>query len=276
MSVWQRNNCWCRLPENKLNSWFWWNCVCLLIADGCNEYQLRTEMTKVLMRTRCTVLIFLAWQGMRYLHQSSVQYHGHLSSNNVVVDGRWTCKITDYGLRYVRNQVVSEDPGLITPGVSALRIVTPHCSWQHCTRFHVLLVWIQLRIGFLVFWRRGDVTVHSRERIAFVKCCKIQSCGQWYVFLNFVFIKKNLICWIAPFLRTDGRTCCLCGWDDWTVCAVDSRRAVSSASCCEECYAVSCRAKVRWATVATFTRCSVAVWLLSVDAVHYAAAVFRW
>ena len=56
-------------------------------------------------------------QGMLYLHMSCIHYHGHLSSNNVVVDSRWTCKITDYGLHYVRSHDHTQVPEAITPGM---------------------------------------------------------------------------------------------------------------------------------------------------------------
>ncbi len=35
---------------------------------------------------------------MAYIHQSHIGSHGHLTSSNCVVDSRWACKITDYGL----------------------------------------------------------------------------------------------------------------------------------------------------------------------------------
>jgi len=35
---------------------------------------------------------------MRYLHHSSIKYHGNLKSRNCVVDSRWVLKLTDYGL----------------------------------------------------------------------------------------------------------------------------------------------------------------------------------
>ena len=36
-------------------------------------------------------------QGMHYLHKSPIKSHGSLTSNNVVIDGRWVAKVTDYG-----------------------------------------------------------------------------------------------------------------------------------------------------------------------------------
>ena len=35
---------------------------------------------------------------MEYLHGTSIGSHGRLKSTNVVIDSRWTCKITDYGI----------------------------------------------------------------------------------------------------------------------------------------------------------------------------------
>ncbi len=35
---------------------------------------------------------------MEYLHNTSIESHGRLKSSNVVIDSRWCCKITDYGL----------------------------------------------------------------------------------------------------------------------------------------------------------------------------------
>ncbi|KAJ8313089.1 hypothetical protein KUTeg_010462 [Tegillarca granosa] len=36
--------------------------------------------------------------GMEYIHNSPIKSHGKLKSSNCVVDSRWVCKITDYGL----------------------------------------------------------------------------------------------------------------------------------------------------------------------------------
>lgn len=42
--------------------------------------------------------IFLFWlQGMSYLHDSPVKFHGRLSSSNCVIDSRFMLKLTDYG-----------------------------------------------------------------------------------------------------------------------------------------------------------------------------------
>lgn len=39
---------------------------------------------------------------MDHLHNTSIGSHGYLTSNNCVIDNRWTCKITDYGMRLFR------------------------------------------------------------------------------------------------------------------------------------------------------------------------------
>ena len=45
---------------------------------------------------------------MHFLHNSPVGAHGHLTSANCVLDGRWTCKITDYGLPSLRKLKVDD------------------------------------------------------------------------------------------------------------------------------------------------------------------------
>lgn len=44
--------------------------------------------------------------------------HGHLTSSKCVVDSRWTCKITDYGLNFVRSS-------------SKRRQVVKEINWSH-------------------------------------------------------------------------------------------------------------------------------------------------
>jgi len=41
---------------------------------------------------------------MDYLQNSFVGTHGHLTSKSCVVDSRYSCKITDYGLNWLRNR----------------------------------------------------------------------------------------------------------------------------------------------------------------------------
>lgn len=46
---------------------------------------------------------------MKYLHNSDIKVHGRLKSTNCVVDGRFTCKITDYGLPLLYNAQKIDD-----------------------------------------------------------------------------------------------------------------------------------------------------------------------
>ncbi|KAM9330669.1 atrial natriuretic peptide receptor 2-like [Gastrophryne carolinensis] len=48
--------------------------------------------------------------GMAYLHQYKI-YHSQLKSSNCVIDDRWVCKITDFGLDTFRRAVSTEDHG---------------------------------------------------------------------------------------------------------------------------------------------------------------------
>lgn len=50
---------------------------------------------------------------MLYIHECPLNFHGRLKSSNVLVDGRWTCKIADMGLRRFREgeqQSTESDP----------------------------------------------------------------------------------------------------------------------------------------------------------------------
>lgn len=46
---------------------------------------------------------------MFYLHSSVIGYHGHLKSTNLVIDGRFTVKICDYGIRSIYDQLKKDD-----------------------------------------------------------------------------------------------------------------------------------------------------------------------
>ena len=43
-------------------------------------------------------LIAIFLQGMKYLHNTAVKFHGNLTSTRCVIDGHWVVKITDWGL----------------------------------------------------------------------------------------------------------------------------------------------------------------------------------
>ncbi|XP_037079311.1 atrial natriuretic peptide receptor 1-like [Pollicipes pollicipes] len=54
--------------------------------------------------------------GLDYLHHSAVGYHGALTSSACLLDGRFTIKLTGFGMRGVRRQ----EPRIRTPGVSEI------------------------------------------------------------------------------------------------------------------------------------------------------------
>ena len=48
-------------------------------------------------------------EGMYFLHSSSLKFHGHLKSSNLLVDGRFTVKISDYGLNCVYDRMKQDE-----------------------------------------------------------------------------------------------------------------------------------------------------------------------
>ncbi|XP_053384831.1 atrial natriuretic peptide receptor 1-like [Mercenaria mercenaria] len=41
-------------------------------------------------------------QGLEYLHKSAIRHHGNLRSSNCVIDNRWVCKLTDFGIQRLK------------------------------------------------------------------------------------------------------------------------------------------------------------------------------
>ncbi|XP_077864432.1 atrial natriuretic peptide receptor 1-like [Saccoglossus kowalevskii] len=72
-------------------------------------------------------------KGMLYLHNSTLRSHGRLKSSNCVIDSRWVCKITDYGMGEFRNGEEVDDSGgeyarysrLLWTAPEHLRFATP-------------------------------------------------------------------------------------------------------------------------------------------------------
>lgn len=48
-------------------------------------------------------------EGMIYLHNSPIEFHGHLKSTNLVVDSRFNVAICDYGMRSVYSQLKTNE-----------------------------------------------------------------------------------------------------------------------------------------------------------------------
>lgn len=42
-------------------------------------------------------------EGIKFLHASQIQFHGNLKSTNCLIDDRWQVKLSDFGLKFIRN-----------------------------------------------------------------------------------------------------------------------------------------------------------------------------
>lgn len=59
--------------------------------DTCLDFKLVTSLSLNLVN------------GMIYLHDSQLGFHGNLKSSNCLIDSNWTLKITNFGLKHIRN-----------------------------------------------------------------------------------------------------------------------------------------------------------------------------
>jgi serine/threonine protein kinase len=41
--------------------------------------------------------------GLKYLRSSNLLYHGNLKSTNCLIDERWQVKLSDFGMKFLRN-----------------------------------------------------------------------------------------------------------------------------------------------------------------------------
>ena len=54
-------------------------------------------------------LIFDILRGMIFLHDSEIGIHGNLRTSNCLVDSRWCCKISDFGLNKFKGDYANFD-----------------------------------------------------------------------------------------------------------------------------------------------------------------------
>lgn len=61
---------------------------------------------------------------MQHLHNSAIKVHGNLKSSNIVIDNRWTCKVTDHDLvAFKAGQAQDEEAGVDAKYYGRLRSV---------------------------------------------------------------------------------------------------------------------------------------------------------
>ncbi|GFU21411.1 atrial natriuretic peptide receptor 1 [Nephila pilipes] len=56
----------------------------------------------------CSIITDIA-EGMNFLHGSKIDFHGHLKSENCLIDGRFVVKLSDYGLRGLMKQTMRSE-----------------------------------------------------------------------------------------------------------------------------------------------------------------------
>lgn len=83
----------------------------------------------------CRVSTKCDFQGMIYLHESPVKFHGALHTANCLVDSRWVVKLTDFGLREFKKG--AEDHSLKDPAKIREKCFSEY-SFQHGSVFKYL------------------------------------------------------------------------------------------------------------------------------------------
>ncbi|WAR01722.1 ANPRA-like protein [Mya arenaria] len=67
-------------------------------------------------------------KGLELLHKSAIHFHGNLRSTNCVVDSRWTCKLTDFGVPTIREmEKVAAQQANKDPPWEKLQWMAPEC-----------------------------------------------------------------------------------------------------------------------------------------------------
>ncbi|KAI6227487.1 Guanylate cyclase [Aphelenchoides fujianensis] len=59
--------------------------------------------------------------GLKYIQASSVQWHGNLTSRNCLIDDRWLVKLSDFGLKFLRNAQPRQPGDLLWTAPELLR-----------------------------------------------------------------------------------------------------------------------------------------------------------
>ncbi|XP_062606122.1 atrial natriuretic peptide receptor 1-like [Saccostrea cucullata] len=82
-----------------------------IVTEFCSRGELRDILSNESFKLNvefCISLICDIIQAMEYIHSSSIKFHGHLNSQNCVIDSRFVLKVTDYGIRSIRDFEIDE------------------------------------------------------------------------------------------------------------------------------------------------------------------------
>lgn len=64
------------------------------------------------------------FQGMIFIHESPLQYHGSLRPSNCLVDARWVVKLSDFGLKeFRRGELPPSEPTALRSHVDSESLV---------------------------------------------------------------------------------------------------------------------------------------------------------
>lgn len=78
-----------------------------IVSEFCSKGSLRSLLANCSINLdwifRCSIINDII-SGMCYLHNSEHIYHGRLNSNNCLIDSRFCVKISDFGLRKLKNE----------------------------------------------------------------------------------------------------------------------------------------------------------------------------
>lgn len=95
--------------------------------DTCLDYKLVTSLSLDLVN------------GMIYLHDSQLGFHGNLKSSNCLIDSNWTLKITNFGLKHIRN--ATKPLGMTERDYFSKHYASPLPPWSYFEPFLLDLLW---------------------------------------------------------------------------------------------------------------------------------------
>uniref|UniRef100_T1JDE4 Guanylate cyclase n=1 Tax=Strigamia maritima TaxID=126957 RepID=T1JDE4_STRMM len=97
--------------------------VCLLlepIPKGNLFEILQTDVYNIGWNFKFSILRDIA-HGMDYIDKSNLQSHGHLTSKNCLIDNRWTCKVSGFGVPMFRKKIYNVEESMLWSAPELLR-----------------------------------------------------------------------------------------------------------------------------------------------------------